>query len=550
VRLLAALLLCALLGCGVDRDLAPLLIWVPGGGPQAQRIRELTQEMGLSATFITDREVLSLRPSALHGVKVAVCFDGPGAELLNSSALAALPRQGGTLFAAGQAVAALAPAWNMTALPTDDSVLCWAPITWDRLPPGTFDLVDGTALSYGYGRKALSGWRLSAPDGTVWAQDRQGRPRWLERQAPGGGRLVLAGLPLAAEAALGDSFQARLFLERASELAGLPRLWPTPEAKGAVLLNVHIDSKLHTTYLDALVNRWPGHLRGTFHITAGPDCDRVGDGKGFAVQGQGGPWLDRLAPLGEIGSHGGWIHNVWALEGPRMTPSQRLELLDLNAKALAPWGPGRSYSSPAGYHPADLNPWLEARGVQGFYHTGEGGCPPTHAWLNGAPFGGRMWAFPVSALGASAATYEFKKAGLSEAQVQAWFSALTRFCEQRREARMVYGHSVDFADMPGAYFDGLLQGLDRALASGRLLSWTMADYAAFQTRRQQVQWSLTAQRKARILRASGPLRGMAFQLPGVWQGQPDGGLSLTHDRGATWIVVNDGRDTLEVKLWP
>ena len=552
MRRLATLLLCALLGCGVERELAPLLIWVPGGGAQAKRIQALVAEMGLSASFITDREVLSLRPSILRGVKVAVCFDGPGAELLNSSALAALPRQGGTLLAAGQAAVALAPAWGLQARPTEDPVLCWSPPVWSRLPPGTYDPASGAALTYGYGPKVLSGWRLGNPEGTVWARDPQGQVRWLERSVAGGGRLVLAGLPMAAEATLGDSFQARLFLERAAELARLPRLWPTPEAKGVVLVNVHIDSKLQEAYLQELLARWPSHLRGTFHFTAGPDCNQVGDGKGFNVADhtQGGQWVDRFAQLGEVGPHGGWIHNVWALEGPRMPLARRLGLLDQNFKAMAPWGQPRTYSSPSGFHPRDINPWLEATGVRGFYHTGEGGCPPTHAWLDGVPFGGTMWAFPLAALGASASSFEFKKNRVPEVQVEAWFQALAGYCSRRREAHMVYGHPVDFGDMPAAYYGGLLRTVDAALAAGQLRSWTLADYADFQDRRQQVIWSVVTQGQGRVLHARGPLRGMAFQVPGSWQGPVDQGLAFTREDGATWVVVKDGRDTLEVKLWP
>ena len=548
---LLALLLVFSLGCGVDREQPALLVWVPGGGPPAARIRQLVDEMGLAAAVVTDRELLSLRPQVLKGVKVAVCFDGPGAQTLTSTVLAALPRQGGILMAAGPAAAALGPAWNFTARTTSDPVLRWAPAVWPRLAPGTYDPANGAALTYGYGPKLLSGWDLETPEGEVWARDPQGRVRWLERRTPSGGRLVLAGLPLAAEAEAGDGLQARLFLERAAELAGLPRLWPTPEGKGAVLINVHVDSKAHLPYLKDLVAQWPARVKGTFHFTAGPDNEREGDGQGFNVldPALGGAWVGRLAALGEVGPHGGWIHNAWALRGKDLTSAQRQELLKLNFDAMARWSAPHTYSSPGGYHPRDLNPWLEAHGVRGYYHTGEAGSPPTHAWLDGTPFAHSMWAFPVATLGANAATYEFKQHGVPEAQVQAWFLSLAEFCRQRREVRMVYGHAVDFGDMPAAY-GALLKTLDAAVAAGTLNTFTLAEYAAFLDRRQQVRWTVTPQGRGQLLRAHGPLRGMAFQLPGSWQGSPDPGLALTREAGATWIVVTDARQDLEFKLWP
>ena len=551
MRTLVALLLCLLLGCGVDRELPPLLIWVPGGGAPAARVRELVSEMGLYATVLTDRELCALRPSALRGVRVAVCFDGRGGDILSSSLLAALPSHGGALLVAGEAAASLGPAWEFKARATDDPVLCWEPRVWPRLEPGTFDPQGGAALTYSYGLKILSGWRLEAKEGDVWARDRHGRPRWLERQAPGGGRLVVAGLPLAAEASLGDSCQARLFLERAAELARLPRLWPTPEGKGAVLVNVHVDSKAHIAYLQDLLKRWPPQLRGTFHFTAGPDCDQEGDGQGFNVADPnlGGAWVSRLAALGEVGPHGGWIHNLWASQGPHLSLAARQGLLARNFDALAPWGASKTYSSPGGYHPADLNPWLEAHGVRGYYHTGEGGNPPTHAWLNGVPFAQTMWAFPVATLGAEASTYEFKHKGVAESQVAAWFTAVSAFCATRRETRMVYGHSIDFADMPLAY-GGLLDTLGEALKADRLRSWTLADYAAFLDRRQQVRWSVSVHGQELVLRARGALQGMAFQVPGAWREQADPGLVFNQADGATWIVIKNPRQTLELHLWP
>ena len=543
---LAAVVLLALaVACGRSRELPPLVVWVPGEGAPAQRIQSLMEELGIPGKVLEDREVLALRPSAMRGVRAVVCFDGPLGAGLGATILPRVLEQGGSLLTAGEAASIMGGEFGFEGGPSRGGELLWAAPARERLAPGTFEPSTGLALCYGYGTKQLPGWRWAGASGEIWARDPNGAPRWVE-VLRGQGRLVAAGLPLAQLAAGGDSLQARLLLERAAELAGVARLWPTPRGRGALLINVHVDSGFQASLLQGLLDRWPRGVKGTFHLTAGPDCDAEGDGKGVGVAGRELAWMKRLTTFGEVASHGGWIHNVWAQQAEHWSSRELEDHLARNVRALAPWSEGRSYSSPAGTHPLSINPWLESHGVRAYYHTGEGGCPPTRAWQGGRPFSASMWAFPVAARGASASTFEFKARGVPEREVAEWTAGLLDFCVDRREARMVYGHTVDFKEFPDAY-GGLLARLDRARADGRAESWTLQDYAEFLDRRARLRWSFAGGR----LRAAGAsLAGMAFRLPGRWRAAAVGGLEVRQDGDSTWVIVQDGREALEINLWP
>ena len=552
LRICAALLVVLALSCRRDTfQSGGLLIWVPGGGAKQERIRALVAELGIPATFLGDREAVSISPRDLTSVQTVVCFDGPGGRALSSTAIPGLLRRRANLVLVGESAGILGPSLGFQVVSSNETGFRWAESVRPRLTPGSFDPASGQALVYGYGDKQVPGWRMTGNAGSPWVTDQVGRPRWTERALPAGGTLIAVAVPLAQLAVEGDSLQARILLERAAELTGSPRLWPTPRGRGVMVVNIHIDGQSALPYLPALVRDWPPEVKGTFHITAGPDCDRTGDSSGFSAQdpGKGGAWVLRLNALGEVGSHGGWTHNLWAEEAGRWPWTKREEMLRLNADALAAAGPLRSYSSPSGLTPRDVYPWLESRGFTAYYTTGEAGGPPTRAWEKGAPCSRSMWAFPFTSLGAAAATYEFKKAGIPQAEVTGWLEKLLDYCESRREGRLVYGHAVDLGDMPKAYsgFLGALAGRSR---NGTMASLTMQDYAAFLERRSRATWSLEASGNRFVLKATGPsLRDLSFRLPGKWQLTTDPGLRLQANAQETWVTVLDDRTGLEVALW-
>lgn len=551
-RLGPALLLLLGLACRQEA-LRPtrLLVWVPGGGAKEQRIRALAEELGIPASFINDREAVSTSPRQLASVQTLVCFDGAGGRALSSTAIPGLLRRRANLVLVGEAAGILGPGLGFHLLPSTTTSFRWTTLARSRLSPGSYDATSGQAQVYGYGDKQVPGWRLEGNSGEPWVLDHLGRARWAERGLPAGGTLVAVAAPLAQLAVDGDSLQARLLLQRAAELTGSPQLWSTPRGQGAVVVNIHVDGESNLPYLPALERNWPAGVQGTFHITAGPDCDREGDGRGFSAQdpGKGGPWVLRLKALGEVGSHGGWTHNLWSEQADRWPRTRREEMLQRNADALAAAGPLHSYSSPSGLTPRDVYPWLESRGFTAYYTTGEAGGPPTRAWEQGRPCSRSMWAFPFSALGGMAATYEFKRSGVAEAQVAGWLSDLLGFCEARREARLVYGHAVDLGDMPRAY-GGFLRDLQARCAQRRMGSFTMRDLAAFLERRSRVRWTAEEAGNRVMLRAGGSsLRDLAFRIPGRWRAVADPGLQVRADPEATWVIVDDARTELEVELW-
>jgi nicotinamidase-related amidase len=552
LRICAALLVVLTLSCRKDSFRSGvLLVWVPGGGAKQERIQALVAELGIPATFLSDREAVSISPRDLASVQTVVCFDGPGGRALSSTAIPGLLRRKANLVLVGESAGILGPGLGFQVVSSNETGFRWADSVRPRLTPGSFDPTSGQALVYGYGDKQVPGWRLTGNAGLPWASDQLGRPRWTERDLPAGGILVAVAVPLAQFAVEGDSLPARILLERAAELTRSPRLWPTPRGRGAMVVNIHIDGQSALPYLPILVRDWPSKVKGTFHITAGPDCDRSGDGKGFSAQDSrmGGPWVARLNALGEVGSHGGWIHNLWAEEAGRWPWTRREEMLRLNADALAPAGPLRSYSSPSGFTPTDVYPWLESRGFTAYYTTGEAGGAPTRAWERGAPCSRSMWAFPFVSLGAAAATYEFKQGGITQAEVSRWLDTLLAFCESRKEGRLVYGHAIDLGDMPQAYF-GFLRALASRSADGAVVSLTMRDYASFLERRSRVTWNLETGGNRSILKATGPsLRDLSFRIPGEWRFSAAPGLTFQVLAEETWVTVNDDRTGLEVALW-
>lgn len=537
------------LACGT-RSRPDLWIWVPGGGGQAERIEALAKELGLQARMVTGRDLLATPLADLQRVRALVVFEGSGTEMLGATGVKEVLKAGGTLALVGDSPSFLEGPVGFKVASEGPSPLVWEAPARPHLAPGTFQPRTGRAVVYSYGDQILGGWHYLGLKGEVWATSSTGHLRWVE-QAWGGGHLVFAGLPLAGYAAQSNSQGARMLLERVADLARLPRLWPTPGGLGGIAVNVHVDSQAHLPYLPDLVARWPKEVRASWHLTAGPDLEREGDGLGLNVAdgAKGGAWVARLLELGEVGSHGGWIHNLWASQAGRW-PTERLQhLVHQNMQALAARGAAaKSYSSPVGLHPQALNPWLEDHGIRAAYYTGEAGSPPTRPWVEGRPWSRKVWAFPLATEGKAASAFEFRARGEQDEEVALWLRSLLDYCERTHSLRLVYGHPTEWAYFPQGYH-GLVQALALGVQRGALSAWTLSDYAAFLDRHQDTTWSFQADGdRARLVAAGSSLQGMAFRVPGDWRLAGAQGVRSWSEGGWTWIVIQDPIARFEGRL--
>jgi hypothetical protein len=183
----------------------------------------------------------------------------------------------------------------------------------------------------------------------------------------------------------------------------------------------------------------------SFHLTAGPDRDKPGDGLGMDIRNN--PVMQRWVHVIEqhgstIGDHGGWIHNYFGLNVNEDNEAEFEKYLELNNQALeAVTGhPIREYSAPVGTHPKWVTHWLEAHGFLAYYFTGDTGMAPTKVYRDGTRTDHTIWAFPICNLGKAASLEDMHFSGVPEAEVGAWLRGMSEFVTHQRVSRLVYAH--------------------------------------------------------------------------------------------------------------
>ena len=365
----------------------------------------------------------------------------------------------------------------------------------------------------------------------------------------GRGRVLFVNLPLTYLKLRTDSlFMNRFMRYFAEDLAHLPLLSSMPEGRGALVMNWHIDSAAAVPAMEQLAARGGlGQGPYSIHLTAGPDVDLPGDGRGMdlATNDVMLRWVADFARRGdEIGSHGGWIHNEFG----RLVGSQATErsatMIERNSEVVSAASglPVREYSAPTGNHPSWITPWLRAHGFNAYYFTGDIGMPPTRSYQDGKRGPAGIWAFPVLSYGADAAFEEAHNRNVAEADIEAWLRDVADYCADNRTVRLVYFHPGGIAFFPLA-FEHWLAHAATLRQNGRLRWMTMASYATFADRRVDVHWTLdpgTTGGRA-VLDATHPasLKGMAWMLPADRFGRPvirQGEAEISED-GASWRVV-------------
>ena len=377
----------------------------------------------------------------------------------------------------------------------------------------------------------------------------------------GQGQVLFVNLPLGYLKLRTDGFFLHSFLRYfAQDVVQLPQLSAMPEARGALIMNWHIDSAKAGPAMEKL------EALGIFeqgpysvHLTAGPDVDVEGDGDGMDLDNNPRmqAWVRRFAARGdELGSHGGWIHNAFGQRVDKQPQALSIPLIEKNVASVqaASGKPVREYSAPVGNHPAWVTRWLRDKGIRTYYSTGDIGMAPTRSYQREKRGPADTWAFPVLSYGTYGTFEDAQVAKQSERDIAAWLIDVADFCAQYRTVRLVYFHPPGIAMFPQA-FKEWMQHTARLLKKKTLRWITMVQYADFANQRLRVQWSTMSDAQmagAQRLSASHPesLAQMAWLLPMQRYARPVllEGTAQIDDDGHYWRVVAGDSATLSMRL--
>ncbi len=391
----------------------------------------------------------------------------------------------------------------------------------------------------------------------VLLHSEQGYPI-LSRQVLGKGETLFVNLPIGYLKQRTDGiFLSGMLRYFVQDMLGWPRLANTPDGKGGIVLNWHVDSTpaipaLQTLQKAGVLDEGPY----SYHFTAGPDVYHPGDGAGMNVPAnpEVRALIQDLARRGNaIGDHGGWIHNYF---GERINDSngpEYVQYLDLNQQALTAvlgYAP-REYSAPVGNTPRWTLRWLEQHHFLGLYLTGDIGMGTTRTWLGQERLSPTLWMFPVLTMGELATAEDVHQEGVPLALYSDWLGAVVRFVRENQAVRLVYFHP------PGAVMvlpavRTFVQEMRACRLAGDCRWFTLTQMADFMNRREAVQWTHTLAAEGDVLSASAPqtLAQMSWWVPQARFGRPEvlSGQARIDAHGNQWrITVVSGKD-IRVRL--
>lgn len=375
----------------------------------------------------------------------------------------------------------------------------------------------------------------------------------------GQGAVMFVNLPLSFLKTRTDGMLLHGFLRYFGEhIVGLPSLATTPNGRGGLVMNLHVDSNAVFPALRQLKNT-KIFSQGPYsiHVTAGPDTSEIHDGLGFDLHGkpEAAEWLNFFEQRNDaIGSHGGWIHNYFGYN-VNETNQNKFEPYLLNNKQAIEGvihRPVTEYSAPLGTHPTWVTQWLENQNINSYYFTGNTGMGPTKTYRDGKRSLQKAWAFPVLTMGKHASIEEFYAGGIPKKEAAEWLKAVTDFTANDHSVRLIYFHPTGILH----YLDPIETWLDHTqkLQQQDRFSWyTMTDIASFLGEREKVTWKITQSPPDRvfsgiIVEASHPvsLAHQAWRLPADHYAQPTvlkGMADVVRD-GNTWLVSVRGENHL------
>jgi hypothetical protein len=352
----------------------------------------------------------------------------------------------------------------------------------------------------------------------------------------GAGKLLFVNIPLGQyKAVRTDGALLHGFLNLfARDLVVMPRLSVQPKGVGGLIYNWHVDDRddLIPDLQFVMAQDFMQH-QGPFsiHFTVGPDVSILGDGLGIdLLNNPAGKTLlqhvDKTAHA--MGSHGGWLHNIYGREANETNELSYLPWIAQNVAAIeAVIGhPLREYSAPVGNNPLWAIKWLELHGVVGMYTVGNTGTAALREWRSGQRVSETIWAMPIAPFGKTATFEEFQRNGISDQDTAQWLLDLVDFVVKNRTNRLFYNHPPGAKAHLGVVKKFVEHAADLARL-GRFHWYTMAQIADFSQRRLQTTWHSSCPKKICRFVAENPvtlkditwlLPRALYDLPNVTQG--------------------------------
>lgn len=378
----------------------------------------------------------------------------------------------------------------------------------------------------------------------------------------GKGEILHVNLPLAQLKGNSDDLLARSVIRTfLFKMVKIPHLLPSPYGKGGLVINWHIDSNI-----ELIVQPWflengylDPHLKYSMHITAGPDCDAIGDGKGFDATGKGRKIVENLLRFGTIGSHGGWAHNWFAknLEEKNLTDNEIQTYIKKNDQALSSITGYQitEYSAPVGVFPQPLSTHiLKELNMTNYYYPGDTGSAPNRTFYNGKMVSKNIIAFPVMTFDKYASLAELEQAHYTAQKTEDLLIDLIDYTIKNRTIRLFYSHPYDIFE--GMYQDVMKSFIAYAVKKqeeGELLVETMSYFRDFILKLVSTEktFSLNADTLEVNIRNTQVLDGIVIAMPKNYQGQRitrPGEKSIFEDENYYYIPIESGKKTFRNRL--
>jgi hypothetical protein len=351
----------------------------------------------------------------------------------------------------------------------------------------------------------------------------------------GRGTVLFVNLPLTAMKLQGDGLLLHSLLRHfAQDIAQLPQLSPLPDARGALVMNWHIDNAAALPALAQLaklglqdLGPYAVHLANDISLTSPAGDQGLAD------------WLRKWSQReDEIGSHD-------------LSLSPATLEAGLKAVRSATGRPVREHSSHAAAQgePAWLAPALAKQGVSAYRTVADVGAAATRSYVQGQRGPADLWAFPALGYGGAASLEQARAGDAAESEVGAWLDDVMSYCAEQRVLRTLDFHPPAAMLFPQA-FEPWFEHVSALVKSDRLRLTTPSSHAAFANRRLTVQWQVSFEQGRLRLQAkhATSLAHMSWLLPaqGFEAPQMQEGAARVERVGPYWRVTADGVKQLVV----